>query len=288
MVFFIHLYKCLILSDHVFRLLVWNFNHYKNSMKKLFALIAVFLMPLTMFAQRQAGEFSLQPKIGLTFSDVSGIDNTAYKAGIKAGVEAEYMATKWLGVTLGIDYSERGCGFDKFIWGYAYLKGPLEDPGTGQIDDDMYDKELKFWQEDGDGHKVKLSYLSVPVMANFYIYKGLAVKAGVQVDFMLSAKYPRGYKEIFDGLPWDGKYTDIKDRCRKVDVTIPLGLSYEYKRFVLDARYEFGLLDIKDDEIVVKNLSTDGTSYFLEYYLLNGKLKRSSAFTLTLGYRLGL
>lgn len=26
---FIHLYKCLILSDHVFRLLVWNFNHYK-------------------------------------------------------------------------------------------------------------------------------------------------------------------------------------------------------------------------------------------------------------------
>lgn len=121
-------------------------------MKKLFALIAVFLMPLTMFAQRQAGEFSLQPKIGLTFSDVSGIDNTAYKAGIKVGVEAEYMATKWLGVTLGINYSERGCGFDKFIWGYAYLKGPLEDPGTGQIDDDMYDKELKFWQEDGDGH----------------------------------------------------------------------------------------------------------------------------------------
>lgn len=85
MVFFIHLYKCLILSDHVFRLLVWNFNHYKNSMKKLFALIAVFLMPLAMFAQRQAGEFSLQPKIGLTFSDVSGIDNTAYKAGIKVG-----------------------------------------------------------------------------------------------------------------------------------------------------------------------------------------------------------
>lgn len=140
-------------------------------MKKLFALIAVFLMPLTMFAQRQAGEFSLQPKIGLTFSDVSGIDNTAYKAGIKAGVEAEYMATKWLGVTLGIDYSERGCGFDKFTWGYAYLKGPLEDPGTGQIDDDMYDKELKFWQEDGDGHKVKLSYLSVPVMANFIYIK---------------------------------------------------------------------------------------------------------------------
>ena len=36
MVFLIHLYKCLILSDHVFRLLVWNFNHYKNSMKKDF------------------------------------------------------------------------------------------------------------------------------------------------------------------------------------------------------------------------------------------------------------
>lgn len=257
-------------------------------MKKLFASIAIFLMPLTMFAQRQAGEFSLQPKIGITFSDVSGIDNTAYKAGIKAGVEAEYMATKWLGVTLGLDYSERGCGFDKFTWGYAYFKGPLEDPGTGQIDDGMYDEELKFRQEDGDGHKVKLSYLSVPVMANFYIYKGLAVKAGVQVDFMLSAKYPRGYKEILDGQPWDGKYTDIKDRCRKVDVTIPLGLSYEYKRFVLDARYEFGLLDIKDDDIVAKNLSTDGTSYFLEYYLLGGELKRSSAFTLTLGYRLGL
>lgn len=278
----------MILSDHVFRLLAWNFNHYKNSMKKLFALIAVFLMPMTMFAQRQAGEFSLQPKIGIISSDISGIDDTAYKAGIKAGVEAEYMATKWLGVTLGLDYSERGCGFDKFTWMYAYLKIPL-DAGTGQVGDGETEySEVKFKQDDGDGHKVKLSYLSVPIMANFYIYKGLAVKAGVQVDFLLSAKYPRACKEIFDGQPWDGEYTEIKDRCRKVDVTIPLGLSYEYKRFVLDARYELGLLDIKDDGIVTENISTDGTSLFMERYFIDGKLKRSSAFTLTLGYRLGL
>lgn len=110
----------------------------------------------------------------------------------------------------------------------------------------------------------------------------------MQVDFLLSAKYPRAYKEILDGQPWDGEYADIRDRCRKVGVTIPLGLSYEYKRFVLDARYEWGLLDIVDDGIAAENISTDGTNLFMERYFIDGKLKHSSAFTLTIGYRLGL
>ena len=36
----------------------------------------------------------------------------------------------------------------------------------------------------------------------------------------------------------------MSDVCKSVDYGIPLGLSYEYKNIVLDARYFFGLTKI--------------------------------------------
>ena len=38
--------------------------------------------------------------------------------------------------------------------------------------------------------------------------------------------------------------TDMSDVCKSVDFGFPLGLSYEYKNIVLDARYFFGLTKI--------------------------------------------
>ena len=41
---------------------------------------------------------------------------------------------------------------------------------------------------------------------------------------------------------------ELKDFCKTVDFGIPVGLSYEYKNVVLDARYYFGLTKIDKTE----------------------------------------
>lgn len=70
-----------------------------------------------------------------------------------------------------------------------------------------------------------LSYINIPVMANVYVVPGLAVKLGLQPGFCV------------------GK--DNSD-ANTVDLSIPVGLSYEYNNFVLDGRYNFGVTQAID------------------------------------------
>jgi hypothetical protein len=81
----------------------------------------------------------------------------------------------------------------------------------------------------------KMDYLNIPVLANYYIIPGLAIKAGIQPGFLMSAKH--------DGV-------DVKDYYKSFDLSVPLGLSYEISDFVIDARYNLGVSNIMD-----KNLS---------------------------------
>ena len=80
-----------------------------------------------------------------------------------------------------------------------------------------------------DGTKNNLEYINVPVLANVYVAPGLALKAGVQVGFLTKAKA--------EGL-------DFKELCNKTDFSIPVGLSYEFSDFVIDARYNLGLTNV--------------------------------------------
>ena len=51
----------------------------------------------------------------------------------------------------------------------------------------------------------------------------------------------------------DVEFTDT-DGMKKFDLSIPLGLSYEFDDFVIDARYNLGLTNIYDsDNVKVKN-----------------------------------
>jgi hypothetical protein len=110
-------------------------------------------------------------------------------------------------------------------------------------------------------------------MANVYIpdIKGLALKAGVQVGILTSDKmttdvmltminmdFNSGYFELNEAPQLNQLMTyntNISDVCKSVDFGIPLGLSYEYKNIVLDARYYFGLtkIDKTDDPDSARN-----------------------------------
>ena len=158
-------------------------------MKKLLMIVAMMVATLSVSAQNEVGQFTLQPKAGINISKLTG-DGMKYSVGLVAGVEAEYGVAENFGVAAGLLYSMQG------------FKG------------------------DGADKKDCMDYINVPIVAQYYVIPGLAIKAGVQPGFLVRASY-------------DGN--SFSDACKKFDFSIPVGLSYEYQNFVLDARYIFGL-----------------------------------------------
>lgn len=106
----------------------------------------------------------------------------------------------------------------------------------------------------------KLDYINVPIMANVYVVKGLAVKLGIQPGFKVSSTVKTDLNTSI------GSTTGSRDiKAQSVDFSIPVGVSYEYSNFQLDARYNLGLTKVFE----------------------NGKDK-NSVFQITLGYKFDL
>ena len=83
-----------------------------------------------------------------------------------------------------------------------------------------------------DGNLVALNYLNVPLMAKYYVVKGLSIEAGPQIGYLLSAK---------------NESTNVKDSFKKVDFAANLGVGYKLKNGInFGARYNFGLLNINN------------------------------------------
>ena len=99
--------------------------------------------------------------------------------------------------------------------------------------------------------KFKLDYYRFPILANFYVAKGLALKTGVQLGYMLNADFEVKTDETI--INHDATLTttiDMKDDCKRFDVGIPIGISYETKgHFVFDARFVYGLTKVNDKSV---------------------------------------
>ena len=95
----------------------------------------------------------------------------------------------------------------------------------------------------------KVDYLNIPIVANFYVWKGLALKAGLQPGINVSSK--------LDGSA--GNYhasVNIDDAVNTFDLALPLGISYDFGGLVLDARYTLGLTKtFKDNYLDSKNIT---------------------------------
>ena len=192
---------------------------------------------------RENGTLTLQPKIGAGFGYLSGkVDmepgaQRKIRTGIVLGVEGEYYATGWLGIAAGVNYAMQG-------WKY---EAPHVTTVTKLKDypyDAVYGKVLKKGPED---------YTDVrgQVVAD---YQEQLEKAGVQFGFLLTAKQDEG---------------DWKSNAEKFNFAIPVGLSYEFRNFVLDARYNFAVSPINKDR-------TDDNRW------------RSDLIQLTIGYKFAL
>ena len=196
-------------------------------MKKLFLVAAMTVAALSVNAQSKVkpGTWSIQPKAGVTITSITGLDEDitlgiGHKSGSQVNVgatiggEVEYQIDNRFSVAAGVGYIMQGKQWDDY-----------KVPGT----------ELK-------DLKIDLGYINVPIVANYYIFKGLAVKAGVQFAFMTNAKYKYTVKTGDTETKTD---VDIKDNCKTFDFSIPVGVSYEFdNHIVIDARYNIGVTKV--------------------------------------------
>ena len=185
-------------------------------MKKLFVLVVVAFMATVVNAQ----QMFVKPMVGGTLSTLTGdTEGTKMRLGLVAGGEFGYMITEQFGATAGLLVSMQGSNYD----------------------DTNYTKDVSS----------TLTYLNVPLLANYYVFPGFAVKAGVQFGYLLSAKYKGSENELGTWVDYDRSTTD---GLKKLDISIPIGLSYEFSNFVIDARYNLGVYNINDlGNATVKN-----------------------------------
>ena len=191
-------------------------------MKKLFFTAAVLMCSLTTFAQTKEGTFSIQPKAGINISNLSNKDNAKVKVGFTAGAEAEYQLTKQLSLSAGALFS---------------MQGAKSTTVFREVDNTT--KEIR---EVDIKNTMEFDYINVPILANYYIIEGLAVKLGIQPGFNIVAKRKRtdGVDKVSKNL------SDLGVDVRKVDISIPIGVSYELNDFVVDARFNLGLTEVAD------------------------------------------
>lgn len=214
-------------------------------MKRIAFLLTVLTASLLTQAQPSAGSFSLIPRLGVNFANMTNDEvvvdlmqqehtlKSRIKPGLMVGFDAEYQATSDLFMSLGLQYSRQGSRFP-----------------------DFERKDGEFVEGYSDWH-TDLDYLNVPLLFGYRIAKGFSVKAGLQLGLLLGGKEKMSYTDItiLDGgtrkqgnaVPLE---TDVKDVYKSVDLSIPLALSYEFENVILDARYNFGLTRIHQLDVV--------------------------------------
>ena len=167
-------------------------------MKKIVFLLVAAIAAGAVSAQKP---FTFGPKVGINVTDLhpDGLDDINHLSGTKPalviGAFAEYRAAKWFAVSLDVLYSRQGSSAE-------ITQGAL-----------------------GSEHKLKfnnrLNYLNIPILANFYVTNGLALKAGIQPGFLLSGKY----RAKVDGGSWNTE--DTKHYFKSTDFSIPVGINGE-------------------------------------------------------------
>lgn len=185
-------------------------------MKKI-ALLVVSLVTLTSVASAQG--FGWGVKAGINVAGLSNMDSgVGSMVGFTGGVFADYRFSDTFFLSADLLYSAQGCRYNK-------------------------------------DNKMTLSYLNIPILANFNVWGNLAVKAGLQPGFLLGA-----------AMRDEGRKVSSTEPFQTVDLTIPVGLSYEFPMgLILDARYGIGVTNV---------LSYDGWG-----------TSRNGVFTITAGYR---
>ena len=103
-----------------------------------------------------------------------------------------------------------------------------------------------------------LKYLSIPVVAKYYVTKEISIEAGPQVAYLLSAKNIEVSNQYETNLGHEAASIDMSDAMQSIDFGATAGVGYLTKTgFYISARYDFGILNahknIADENTILHN-----------------------------------
>lgn len=172
-------------------------------MKKIFIVVLGLCALLTANAQKTKREegIKLGIKGGLNVSTLMGdFDDLGIRTSIHIGLLAEIIVTDHFSLQPELLYSGQGATYTG------------DNPFVGRI---------------------KLDYITLPVLAKFPIAKNLSLEAGPQVGFLISSKNKTG------------SFNEDIDDLETVDFGVNAGLEYELKNgIIFQGRYNLGLTDL--------------------------------------------
>lgn len=227
--------------------------------------------------------------------DISISDQTEWTAGYSVGAELNYRKSKLMGFTAGLFYSQEGASFGDYEIDINSTRCTMLNV-TGYIPAHSDYASIR-------NVRMELGYLNVPLTANVYLGKGFSVGAGLQAGFLVNDKITSegtvmgmpysnhlGNKEYQENKEVNGQicslylamnqkdngsgFEDIK--VNKLLLSLPVNLSYEFNRYVVDLRYCIDLRKAGEWETVDSN------------YMTKSANSRNQVVTLSVGYRFGL
>lgn len=244
--------------------------------KNILAIVLMLLIATDVWAQKTVGKTTFYPRLGenistithetLIFTDAPDEKpqeaTQKMKTGISLGIEAEHQLAKYFAVSCGLIYSQMGTNYKDGVGGDIY---------SGV---EPHRELLRTWSYNRIGYT--LHYLNVPLLGVVNLGNtGVSLKAGVQAGYLLHARY-KGELEVYGPSKEDHNImildcnmskdygSNVTSKFKRFDVSIPVGISYEWKNVCLDIRYNLGLTPTD------KSLSNT----------------RNSSFLLTIGYGL--
>ena len=202
------------------------------------------------------GKFSVIPRIGVALSNWSNNSilvnakgdeiKSKNQAGFMAGADVEYRATEYVGVSLGAYYARLG---------YRYA-----DYETVENAD-----KKQYWGI--KNHHADIDYIQVPLMLKGYVTRQFVAMVGVQAGFRCGdAKFSYEETSLEKDKYGATYYKDTKKvegtlAAKSMNISIPVGVSYEYMNVILDARYNIGLTKLNDVEHPKNNFLTFTVGY---------------------------
>ena len=200
-------------------------------MKKIMMIAAMMVATVAAKAQFEPGTFSFQPKVGFNLASVTA-DDTKYKPGFAVGLEGQYQMNNWFGLSAAVMYQQQGTKV-----------------------------------KDIDDFKWNIDYVNIPLMAKFYVTKGLSLNVGLQPGFMVKSKFKIADADL-----------DVKDACNTFDLSVPLSIAYELPMgLAFEARYTYGVTNVGKDAFDSKNSTYD------KLYK-----NKNDVFQITVGYKFAL
>ena len=235
-------------------------------------------------AQDGKGSINFVPYVGVNYSDFSGefelyAQETTGKVNFMGGALLEFKVADKSAVIADVNYRRLGTK--------AKERGTFSEPKS-PYSLNIEPVEMVISED----KKFTLDYLSFGLQFKQNIIDRLSVRAGFECSYLLSARkyynwvmyYNPAFDsatgmytltpedrvddfDFFNGIKSGKDYYEEMDDMSKVCVSVPLGITYEYKNFSLNATYHLPLTNCDsgwDDHI------------------------RNQAFDFTIGYRLPL